>query len=683
MADAWQTYPVEFKGGLVSNLSPLQQGTNLPGSATVLQNFEPSVEGGYRRILGFDKFDSNTLSNSGLIRGVFRFDSQVYAARGNDLFRSTGNGWTQITDSTAFPPSVATAKVNNATSSTTSLVVDNNNNTIIAGMVVTGTGISGTVTVSSLSDQNNLVLSSAQSLSNNVDLTFTEKSSTLSSDATKVRFAKYNFDGTEKFVFVDGASKPFIFNNTSLRILSNLSSDFGGCTHTTIFKNHIFFAKSDLLLFSAPYLDGDSSTSTTQTDAYSVAAGGGSINVGGTITDLIVFRDQLIIFTETSIKRLTGNTISDFRLDPITEDVGAIDTDTAQELGGDVIFLAPDGLRLLTATDRLGDFGLGVVSKKIQKETTNFINNSITYATVTIRQKSQYRIYGFNSGFSDDSAQGLLGTQYSTQGGLDIAWSELKGMNAFVSHSSYDNEDEHAYFANDDGYVYELEKTNGFDGGNIEATFNSPFLPISDPRVRKTFYKLFLYTDPAGSVDVDFSLKLDFDRQDTGLIQPAPINLSNSAGNVFLYGSSNFVHAGLVNNGSGLSIGATSAAVDTLSATSDTGITTNDTFKFAGVAQIHTLTAVPTVSGSAGSATTTLNFTPALAGTIADNTQVIFTKVAGQDEASYSDGSLESQFETQLIGSGFTAALRIDSDNTSPAFTLDAATLEYAINGRR
>ena len=40
-------------------------------------------------------------------------------------------------------------------------------------MYVTGTGISGTVTVASLSDQNNLVLSSAQSLSNDVALTFT------------------------------------------------------------------------------------------------------------------------------------------------------------------------------------------------------------------------------------------------------------------------------------------------------------------------------------------------------------------------------------------------------------------------------------------------------------------------------------------------------------------------------
>src|SRR5210317_1774449 len=56
--DAWQTYPVEFRGGLVTNLSPLQQGINAPGSARILRNFEPSVEGGYRRIEGYDKYDS-------------------------------------------------------------------------------------------------------------------------------------------------------------------------------------------------------------------------------------------------------------------------------------------------------------------------------------------------------------------------------------------------------------------------------------------------------------------------------------------------------------------------------------------------------------------------------------------------------------------------------------------------
>ena len=59
--DGWKTYPIEFKGGLVSNLSLLQQGINAPGSARILKNFEPSIQGGYRRVLGYAKYDSNII----------------------------------------------------------------------------------------------------------------------------------------------------------------------------------------------------------------------------------------------------------------------------------------------------------------------------------------------------------------------------------------------------------------------------------------------------------------------------------------------------------------------------------------------------------------------------------------------------------------------------------------------
>ena len=52
-----ETYPIEFRGGLLSNMSPLQQGINMPGSARVLKNFEPSIECGYRRIEGNAKYD--------------------------------------------------------------------------------------------------------------------------------------------------------------------------------------------------------------------------------------------------------------------------------------------------------------------------------------------------------------------------------------------------------------------------------------------------------------------------------------------------------------------------------------------------------------------------------------------------------------------------------------------------
>ena len=59
MATGWQTFPVEFKGGLISNLSPLQHGTQAVGSASILQNYEPSLQGGYAKLRGYSKFNSN------------------------------------------------------------------------------------------------------------------------------------------------------------------------------------------------------------------------------------------------------------------------------------------------------------------------------------------------------------------------------------------------------------------------------------------------------------------------------------------------------------------------------------------------------------------------------------------------------------------------------------------------
>ena len=109
MADNWQTYPVEFRGGLVTNLSPIQQGINLPGSARQLRNFEPSVEGGYRRISGFTKYDDNTVTGTGLVRGVMYYTNKVLAVRSNastgegELYESAGGGWTRkSTDSIRF-----------------------------------------------------------------------------------------------------------------------------------------------------------------------------------------------------------------------------------------------------------------------------------------------------------------------------------------------------------------------------------------------------------------------------------------------------------------------------------------------------------------------------------------------------------------------------------------------------
>ena len=137
-----------------------------------------------------------------------------------------------------------------------------------------------------------------------------------------------------------------------------------------------------------------------------------------------------------------------------------------------------------------------------------------------------------------------------------------------------------------------MESGNSFDGVNIVASFATPFVHLNDPRIRKTFYKMFLYADPQGSVTTSVNLKFDFDTLNS--IQPPTIVFSNATGTVGFYGSSSVKYG-------------------------------------------------TTVYGS----------------------------------------KLVKQFETQVIGSGFTVSLQFVSDGQDPPFSLDAATLEYSTHDRR
>jgi len=450
MPDRWQTHSFEFKGGLITNLSPYQQGFQAPGSARILRNFEPSIFGGYTRIEGFEKFDTNAVSNTGVIRGLHRYGGNVYAVRGDDLFRSAGSGWTQISD--------------NATYSS-------------AGVTIGGSG--------------------------------------------KVRFLKYDFDGTEKIMLVDSTGKPYRFDGTTFEQLSSLPADTSGSSFIVNFKNHIFLGNGKNVVFSAPYADTD----------FTSASGGGIINVADTITGMIVFRDQLIVFSENSINVIAGSSVGDFQLKPVSRDLGCVGEDTIQEIGGDIIFLGPDGLRLFSATDRFGDFSLAAVSKTIQVEILDLISSSPNgFTSTVIREKSQYRIFGYNTGYTNDAAKGIGATQLET----GIAFNDTRGINAFVTYSEYDGFAERIYFANADGFVYQMEQGNTFAGTDIPATFATPFIPLGDPTVRKTIYKGVTYLDVNGDFDLEYSLKFDFDQPDS--IQPDSILSSDAAASI-TYGS--------------------------------------------------------------------------------------------------------------------------------------------------
>lgn len=470
------------------------------------------------------EFTSTTTKHLTIGCGVF-LDS-VIVARNESLIKTSGTGFSLVN-----VPVYGTVLVNGASQTGSSLIVDGLDSTPQLGDIfkIAGVDLIYTVTATPTVTSGGATIAINPALdsspADNAAITFL---STSRENGGKTRFSRYNYTGTEKIAIVDGINVPALYNGSQFTALNDAPTDVIGAEFVVNFKSHLVFGKSNILTFTAPFTDTD----------FTAANGSGTISVGSAITGLIVFRQQLIIFTESSIFQLTGNTLADFELQPVTTDIGCVDKDTIQEVGGDVMFLGPDGLRLLSATDRIGDFGLGVVSKTIQKEVTDFITANTSFTSVVIRNKSQYRILGYNNNIGQANAQGILGTQMAGQGGEGMSWADLRGIRAYVADSRFYQNSETIVFANDDGYLYQMEEGNSFDGSNIQTTFATPYMPINDPRIRKTFYKMFLYTDPQGSVSFDVSLKLDFDQKNS--VQPTKIDFNNATGTVAFMGQATF-----------------------------------------------------------------------------------------------------------------------------------------------
>ena len=432
---------------------------------------------------------------------------------------------------------------------------------IKAGMFVTGAGISGDVKVASLTNQNSIVLDSAQSIANNTVLTFGTFSSSQvdktlyfhgtgttwtqigissSTNTLKNRYASFNFTQEDKTIFVDSKSYPVIFNasgSTITALTSSNSSDVQGAENVVVFKNHAFYSKGSKIFFTAP----------NTVDDFATGNGAGTINVGFDVTGMIGFREQLIIFTTDTIKKLVGNTSSDFKLEPITDRIGCINPDSIQEFGGDIAYLSPDGIRLLSATDRIGDLALDIASDPIYKDANEFISQTDVFCSVLVRGKSQYRLFAYIPSVQAGSAAGLIATKFVAQGGSGIAWSTTKGLKVNVADSTYSGAQETIMFANDDGFCYRMDSGNSFDGSAIESIYESPFMPITDPQIRKTMYKLTLYAQPTGTMNVDVNFKIDFDAgNDPSVIQPPTISVSSSAagGGISLFGASTSLYGG-------------------------------------------------------------------------------------------------------------------------------------------
>ena len=508
---------VSLDGGLILNKDPF---TQPPGSALQLQNFEPSIRGGYRRINGTNKyvlleFNDTNLGTSGktgsgaiLLSVILGYD--VIAARGSVLGKSTSTFFT--TDHT---DAITTLTVNNTAGFASS-------GTLYAGSeIITYTGKTATTFTGATRGASSST--AAIQLNNVIVSTGWTKIDEARTSANAYTFTKYNFTGTDMIAIADGQNYAASYDGTTFTLLNGSTGSGSGTAPTATesifaFRNHMFFAKSssEELVFSSPFAEND----------FTPANGAGSIRVNDKIIGLMVFRERLFIFCKDSIYSLSGNSVADFVVEPVTRDIGCLDKFSIQEIGGDLIYLAPDGLRTIAGTDRIDDVELGTVSKVIQERIDEIGFDNIT--SVVIREKSQYRLFYPVTAGTEKYQQGILGTiKEGSQGQVGFQWADIVGLKPSSTDSEYIVQVEVVVHGAYDGFIYQQENGNTFAGTNMEALYRSADLIMGDAGIRKSMQRIITNYRSEGSVDARLLLRYDYDSSDTP--QPDAYTFSEGA----------------------------------------------------------------------------------------------------------------------------------------------------------
>jgi len=450
-----QPYTVACAGGLVNSSNAIDL-LRFPGVAKELQNFEVSIEGGYRRINGFAKFGGASATqptgSDDNIQGIFPYADGVIACAGNQIFFSNdGINW------------------------------------LIINKLSAGGG----------DDYTTFVGKSEVTLTNQGQCSF-------------VVFEGPNYDYGE-VIIADGGNLPFSFRMEGTGDLTTRTfytqqitvDSTNAVKYITIHDHHLIAAGVGNNLNTIYYsVDNDPDNFT--------GSGAGSIVISDQIVGIRGFREDLFIFCENSIHKLINiNDTQNIAVVPVAENVGCLSGYSIQEIGGDLLFLAPDGFRTVAGTARIGDVELGTVSKAIQPLITEVARDIAQYRidSLVIREKSQYRLFYTKIGTARAVQEGIIGTLRPN----GFEWSETRGIEVTSINSNFDNEGTEVYYHGDtSGYVFLHDSGNDFDGEDILARYSTPDYDYGDLGTLKTLHFIKVSISNEGVVSPNLRYQFDY-----------------------------------------------------------------------------------------------------------------------------------------------------------------------------
>lgn len=485
-----QPFGISCKGGLNTNLNEFEM-LKQPGLASKLQNFEVDPDGGYRRIQGYRLFggDSATRPNgTNRVFGLIPYALGLVACVGTSVYYTEdGITWTQINYDTGAGGSL---EVN--LSGLTELdrpSQDQAQFSIVKGATGYATNPYGTLAIATGADN----------------------------------VAVFHISGT-------GASRTFHYEELS----------------TPAAGKYVEHHDKHLCVVDAINAPNTLYYSKTNSDRDFTGTGSGAVTFADIITGIKSFRNTLYVFCENTIHRLDNiNDPATIQITQVTNNVGCLSGYSIQEIGGDLVFLAPDGIRTIAGTERIGDVELSSVSRQIQSIISDIARYEEGYviSSGVIRAKSQYRLFYSTTTSNYVTARGVIGTL--TPNGFE--WSETVGIQAQALTSEYDGSGiERSYHGDKDGYIYVHESGNYFNPAGtqvaINATYTTPFFDFGDVGTKKTLKYVKTSLSPEGEVAPYLRIRYDFESTDTP--QPEDYLLENiqfpAAFGVAIFGTATF-----------------------------------------------------------------------------------------------------------------------------------------------
>ncbi len=521
MPDQITSYKLISSGGLNSNENHLDLSDNNPGSATRLVNYEPSLFGGYRRIEGYGEYDSDY--------------GEVTVAG-----QTTATG--KVLGLAIFKDDVA-----NAT------------RIIAARQDATGGNYSFYYYTAYIGWRKYTL-----------DHSVTRPMALNGRTVTKMRHVSFNFGTGNKVVFVDGVNPAIVFDGSHWEELKSTNSGgyTAGSSHnsgaSTGGGGQCIDAPSLVNVFQKSlFLSGDTafgaaiahSAPTNDLDPdglydFTSAGGGGQIAAGFDVVQIKPFRDDLFVFGNNGIKKISLNATNIFVTDQVTANVGCVARDSVLEIGGDLMFLSPDGFRPVAGTSRIGDVELETVSKPIQATLVDLIANSDmdTLNGVVIRSKSQIRYFIGDATVSASDSIGIIGGLTNSSGSIGWEFGELLGIRASCTDSGYVGTTENILHGDYDGKVYKQEFGTSFNNGDIISIYSTPYLDFGETEQRKTMRKINTFIRAEGPLEMLLSMTYDWGDGDTST--PATYGQSSSGaptrygGRNISYNATNVLYGG-------------------------------------------------------------------------------------------------------------------------------------------